>query len=142
MAGRLGPCRNSRIEVMKEFPAITQIQGDAIIFGIRSRVACGSKMAPLRSPLGQPAETEYLAIASKHVVDAIVCIFNPGSASQAGRRGLESRLPLHLFNHLHASPNQLLSHLSQLDCRALKSDQSADTASCFRAIDESTYFER
>src|ERR1039458_773359 len=36
-------------------------------------------------------------------------------ASQAGRRGFESRLPLHLFNNLHALPNQLLSHLSQLE---------------------------
>src|SRR5437899_448117 len=58
--------------------------------------------------------------------------------SQAGRRGFDPRLPLHVFNHLHTSPNQLLSHLSQLaadcsDLKALKSDQSAATASCFRA---------
>src|ERR1039458_185375 len=64
-------------------------------------------------------------------------------SSQAGRRG-SRRLPLHLFNHLHASPNQPLSHLSQLDAdgsdlKALKSDQSAVTASCFRATEESTY---
>jgi hypothetical protein len=31
------------------------------------------------------------------------------SSSQAGRRGFESRLPLHLFNNLHASPNRLLT---------------------------------
>ena len=66
------------------------------------------------------------------------------SSSQAGRRGFESRLPLHPFNNLHASPNQLVSHLSQLEtdasnCSALKSDQRADDASCFRASDESTY---
>ncbi len=65
-------------------------------------------------------------------------------SSQAGRRGFESRLPLHLFNRLDASPNQLLSHLSQLevngsDSSALKSDQSADDASRLRASDESTY---
>src|ERR1035437_2999628 len=68
-------------------------------------------------------------------------------ASQAGRRGFEPRLPLHLFNHLHASPNQPLSHLSQLDAdgsdlKALKSDHSAVTASCFRATEESTYLSR
>src|ERR1039458_5531854 len=68
-------------------------------------------------------------------------------ASQAGRRGFESGLPLHLFNNLHASPNQLLSHLSQLDAdgsdlKALKSDQSAATASRFRATEESTYLSR
>src|ERR1039457_2926798 len=67
--------------------------------------------------------------------------------SQAGRRGFESRLPLHLFNNLHALPNQLLSHLSQLevnrsDSSALKSDQSADDASRLRASDESTYSAR
>ena len=64
------------------------------------------------------------------------------SSSQAGRRGFEPRLPLHFFNHLHASPNQLLSHLSQLaacgpDPKALKSDHSAVTASCFLATEES-----
>ena len=69
------------------------------------------------------------------------------SYSQAGRRGFEPRLPLHVFNHLHTSPNQLLSHLSQLDVdcsdlKALKSDQSAVTASCFRATEESTYLSR
>ena len=69
------------------------------------------------------------------------------SSSQAGRRGFESRLPLHLFNHLQLSPNQLLSHLSQSDAvgadlKALKSDQSAATASRFRATEESTYLSR
>src|ERR1700677_2223190 len=64
--------------------------------------------------------------------------------SQAGRRGFEPHLPLQLFNNLHTPPNQLLSHLSQSDAdgsdlKALKSDQSAVTASCFRAIEESTY---
>ena len=64
-------------------------------------------------------------------------------ASQAGRRRFESGLPLHLFNHLYTSPYQLLSHLSQLDAdcsdlKALKSDQSAVTASRFRATEEST----
>jgi len=44
---------------------------------------------------------------------------------------------------LHTSPNQLLSHLSRLDAdgsdlKALKSDQSAVTASRFRAMEEST----
>ena len=39
-------------------------------------------------------------------------------ASQAGRRRFESGLPLHLFNHLHTSPNQHLSHLSQLGIAA------------------------
>jgi len=48
---------------------------------------------------------------------------------------------------LHASPNQLLSHLSQLDgtasdWSALKSDQSAEDASRLRASDESTYSAR
>ena len=67
--------------------------------------------------------------------------------SQAGRRGFESRLPLHLFNHLQPSPNQLLSHLSQFDAvgpdlKAWKSDQSAATASRFRATEESTYRSR
>ena len=69
------------------------------------------------------------------------------SYSQAGRHGFESRLPLHLFNHFHTSPNQLLSHLSQLqlagsDLKALKSDHSADTACCFRATEDSTYFSK
>jgi hypothetical protein len=69
-------------------------------------------------------------------------VSNLSSSSQAGRRQFDPGLPLHLFNHLQPSPNQLLSHLSQLDCSALKSDQSADTASCFRATDESTYLDR
>src|ERR1017187_5490734 len=65
------------------------------------------------------------------------------AACQAGLRRFEPRLPLHLFNHFHTSPNQLLSHLSQLDAdgsdlKALKSDQSAATASRFRAIEVST----
>src|ERR1039457_1477008 len=67
--------------------------------------------------------------------------------SQAGRRRFESGLPLHLVNHLQVSPNQLLSHLSQLDAdgsdlKALKSDQSAVPPSCFRATEESTYLSR
>ena len=33
-------------------------------------------------------------------VNAKFCIFNLWSISQAGRRGFESRLPLHVFNHL------------------------------------------
>jgi len=40
-------------------------------------------------------------------------IYNRRSYSQAGRRRFEPGLPLHLFNNLHASPNQLLSHLSR-----------------------------
>ena len=52
--------------------------------------------------------------------------------------------PAPSFNNLHTSSNQLLSHLSQLDgdasdCSALKSDQSAATASSLRVSDESTY---
>ena len=74
-------------------------------------------------------------------------IYNRHPFSQAGRRRFESGLPLHLVNHLHASPNQILSHLSQLDAdgsdlKALKSDHSAVTASCFRATEESTYLSR
>ena len=42
-------------------------------------------------------------------VDAKVCIFNLQSISQAGRRGFEPRLPLHLFKGLRTSP---LSHLT------------------------------
>ena len=82
-----------------------------------------------------------------NTMDAKFRIFNPWSTSQAGRRRFESGLPLHLFNHLYTSPYQLLSHLSQLDAdgsdlKALKSDQSAVTASCFRATEESTYLSR
>jgi len=33
-------------------------------------------------------------------MDSMFSIFNLGAASQAGRRGFESRLPLHLFNSL------------------------------------------
>jgi hypothetical protein len=74
-------------------------------------------------------------------------VSNLQSCSQAGRRRFESGLPLHLFNHLQASPNQSLSHLSQLDVdssdlKALKSDHSAPAASCFRATEESTYLSR
>jgi hypothetical protein len=74
-------------------------------------------------------------------------VSNLPSSSQAGRRRFESGLPLHVFNNLHTPPNQLLSHLSQLaadcsDLKALKSDQSAATASCFRATEESTYLSR
>jgi hypothetical protein len=43
-------------------------------------------------------------------------IYNRHPYSQAGRHGFESRLPLHVFNHFHTSPNQLLSHLSQSGC--------------------------
>ena len=72
-------------------------------------------------------------------------IYKQGLISQAGRRGFESRLPLHLFNHLHASPNQLLSHLSQSglvmhcsDFSAMRSPQSPEAASRFRATELST----
>src|SRR5262249_43556905 len=41
-------------------------------------------------------------------------------ASQAGRRRFESGLPLHRVNHFHASPNQLLSHLSPLSAAGLR----------------------
>ncbi len=39
-------------------------------------------------------------------MDALSCIINRRGDSQAGRRGFEPRLPLHLFNSLHepASP--------------------------------------
>jgi hypothetical protein len=48
---------------------------------------------------------------------------------------------------LYAPPNQLLSHLSQLDAdgsdlKAVKSDHSAAAASRFRATEESTYLSR
>jgi len=40
-------------------------------------------------------------------VNAKFCIFNLQSISQAGRRGFESRLPLHFFNKLQAIPRKL-----------------------------------
>ena len=78
-----------------------------------------------------------------NAIDALVVYLQSTVISQAGRRGFEPRLPLHLLRHWHTSPNQLLSHLSQLDAdgsdvKALKSDQSAVTASRFRASEEST----
>ena len=80
-------------------------------------------------------------------INAMFFIFNLLSISQAGRRGFESRLPLHFFNHLHTSQNQLLSHLSQLDAdgsdsKAVKSDQSAAAASRFRVTEDATYLSR
>jgi hypothetical protein len=54
---------------------------------VQSGRLLGSKMAPLRSPLGQPAGTGTLATLQKHAVDAIVVFFNPSSVSQTGRRG-------------------------------------------------------
>ena len=92
-------------------------------------------------------KTRYSLSPERGAGNAIFFVSNLLSSSQAGRRGFEPRLPLHLFNHLHTSPNQLLSHLSQLDAdgldlKALKSDQSAVTASRFRATEESTYLSR
>ena len=37
---------------------------------------------------------------SRDAVNAKDCIYNLRSISQAGRRGFESHLPLHIFNHL------------------------------------------
>ena len=38
-------------------------------------------------------------------------IYNPRLVSQAGRRGFEPRLPLHLFNNLGRIENQALLRL-------------------------------
>jgi hypothetical protein len=105
-----------------------------------------SVCAPLRTEPKHRVKTGYSQSPERGAGNAMFFVSNLLSSSQAGRRGFESRLPLHLFN-LHASPNQLLSHLSQLDadasdCSALKSDQSADDTSRSRASDESTYSAR
>src|SRR5262249_4572925 len=71
-------------------------------------------------------------------------VFSGRAYSQAGRRRFESGLPLHLFNRLLPSPNQLLSHLSQLtagcpDFNSRKAEYTVDTAACFRASEDLTY---
>ena len=48
------------------------------------------------------------------VMDSMFSIFNLGSASQAGRRGFESRLPLHLFNNLGVPIQSTCSKMLQL----------------------------
>ena len=48
--------------------------------------ACCSKLGPLRSREANLLRLECLLSLQKHVVDAIVCIFNPNSVSQAARQ--------------------------------------------------------
>ena len=43
-----------------------------------------------------------------NAVDAKFCIFNLWSISQAGRRGFDPRLPLHLFNNLRTAVKSVL----------------------------------
>jgi hypothetical protein len=46
-----------------------------------------------------PWKQESFKLPEINAVDPMFCIFNRGSISQAGRRGFDSRLPLHPFNH-------------------------------------------
>src|SRR5262249_22662950 len=68
-------------------------------FEVRFRTDVGSTMASLREPLGQPVRNWDACYRFKNTqYTLIVLVFNPGSTSQAGRRGFESRLPLHFLS--------------------------------------------
>jgi hypothetical protein len=61
-----------------------------------------------------PWRINSLGSSATNLVDAKFCIFNLRSISQAGRRGFESRLPLHLFNHLRPLCFKSCSKMLQL----------------------------
>ena len=62
----------------------------------------------------QVTETPWICIAA---VDAMSFKFNRCGDSQAGRRGFEPRLPLHVFNSLAVSIGPLgACYLSEMEC--------------------------
>ena len=99
------PEKKSLIAFLRSLKGTSLITNDST-----TKQQIGTKMAPIREPRSQPAETGVLAIVSKHAVDAKFFLYPIQTQISQLDVAFDPRLPLHIFNTLG------VSHHSQHYC--------------------------